>query len=72
MLDKNNKASVYERSYESSIIAPSEKLLFLCQISWKFYLSWAFAFERTRAKRVPFLFLILLLGFGACPNKAQS
>ena len=28
MLDKNNKASVYERSYESSIIAPSEKLLF--------------------------------------------
>ena len=27
---------------------------------------------KTRAKRVPFLFLILLLGFGACPNQKQE
>ena len=45
-------ASVYERSYESSIIPPSEKpLLKILAARW-FLLSWAFAFKKTRAKRV--------------------
>ena len=45
-------ASVYERSYESSILPPSEKpLLKILAARW-FLLSWAFAFKKTRAKRV--------------------
>ena len=57
-------ASVYERSYESSIIPPSEKpLLKILAARW-FLLSWAFAFKKTRAKRVHSCFW----GFrGACP-----
>ena len=57
-------ASVYERSYESSILPPSEKpLLKILAARW-FLLSWAFAFKKTRAKRVHSCFW----GFrGACP-----
>ena len=45
-------ASVYERSYESSIIPPSEKpLLKILAARW-FLLLWGFAFEKIRAKRV--------------------
>ena len=56
-------ASVYERSYESSILPPSEKpLLKILAARW-FLLSWAFAFKKTRAKRVHSAFG----GFGGLP-----
>ena len=54
-------ASVYERSYESSIIPPSEKpLLKILAARW-FLLLWGFAFEKIRAKRVHSCFCFFLL-----------
>ena len=51
-IHKKILASVYERSYESSIIPPSEKpLLKILAARW-FLLLWGFAFEKIRAKRV--------------------
>ena len=68
---KNNLASVYERHNESSIIPPL-KNHFLASYFMKILTIVCFAFEKTRAKRVPFLFLILLLGFGACPQQGTE
>ena len=52
-------ASVYERSYESSIISPSEKpLLKILAARW-FYYRELFAFKKTRAKRVHSCFCFL-------------
>ena len=63
VFQKKGLASVYERHNESSIISPSEKPFFKHLIKNQYWLSCVFAFEKTRAERVPLLLLLLLFGF---------
>ena len=61
MLDENNKASVYERHNESSIIPPSEKLFLKYWLLDSFYYR-VLLLLKTRAKRVPFAFAVGVSG----------
>jgi len=71
MLDENNKASVYERHNESSIIPPSEKLFLKYWLLDSFYYRVLLLLRRHERSECHFCFCCW--GFGACPwTRSQS